>query len=584
MTDPAPAADPGPWADALLAAAVFAVMPAQMGVALRAPAGAVRDIWLAAVRACLPATDPWRRVPLGIADSRLLGGLDLAATLRAGKPVAERGVLAEADGGVAVLAMAERLPAATAGKLAAVLDTGEVPVARDGLYHIDAARIGVIALDEGIGPDEQVPASLRDRLGFLLDLTGIAPAQATPPEPRNVAAARTMLAQVSASDAILSALCGTALALGVESARAPLFALHAARAIAALDGRDAVSQADAAAAARLVLAPRATRLPSAEPPPEQPAEEPPPPPPEGEDAEKPEPPTDQQLEDMLLEAAQAAIPQGLLAQLAAEGLKPRGRADGRIGTPVNNGARGRPAGVRAGEPRGGQRLSVLDTLRAAAPWQAIRRRDGAAAGRLAIRKSDFRVIHRKQNTETTTIFVVDASGSSALNRLAEAKGAVELLLAECYVRRDRVAVLAFRGKTADLLLPPTRSLVRAKRSLAALPGGGGTPLAAGLDAAAALADAVRRRGGSPGLVILTDGRANVARDGAGGRARAEADALAAAKLVRAAGFTGVLIDTSPRPQQAGQDIARAMGARYIPLPYANATMLTQAVRAATASP
>jgi magnesium chelatase subunit D len=90
----------------------------------------------------------------------------------------------------------------------------------------------------------------------------------------------------------------------------------------------------------------------------------------------------------------------------------------------------------------------------------------------------------KQRRETTTIFVVDASGSAALHRLAEAKGAVELLLADCYVRRDRVAMLAFRGKGAELMLPPTRSLVRAKRSLAGLPGGGGTPLAAGMDAAA----------------------------------------------------------------------------------------------------
>ncbi len=354
----------------------------------------------------------------------------------------------------------------------------------------------------------------------------------------------------------------------------------AARAAAALAGRGAVVTEDAAAAARLVLAPRATRLP-AEPPPDQSAEEPPPPKDESAEQEPPEPPTDQQIEDMLLAAAQAAIPSGLLAQLNGASLKSRSRAEGRVGATVNGGARGRPAGVRAGEPRGALRLSVIETLRAAAPWQAVRRRDGAPEGRIAIRKADFRIAHRKQHTETTTIFLVDASGSSALNRLAEAKGAVELLLAECYIRRDKVAVLAFRGRRAELLLPPTRSLVRAKRSLAALPGGGGTPLAAGIDAAAELADSVRRRGGAPSIVLLTDGRANVARDGAGGRAKAEADALAAARLVRATGLAGVLIDTSPRPQQAGQDIARAMGARYLPLPYANAAMLSQAVRAAT---
>ncbi len=141
-----------------------------------------------------------------------------------------------------------------------------------------------------------------------------------------------------------------------------------------------------------------------------------------------------------------------------------------------------------------------------------------------MRREDFRVSRFKQRSETTTVFVVDASGSSALHRLAEAKGAVELLLADCYVRRDSVALIAFRGRRAELLLPPTRSLVRAKRSLAGLPGGGGTPLAAGIDAALALADAMRRRGATPVVVPLTDGRANIARDGAG-RARAGADAL-----------------------------------------------------------
>jgi magnesium chelatase subunit D len=560
-----------PWLDALAAATLFAVDPS-LGVALRAPAGPVRDHWLAHARAGIPPTAPWRRVPLGIADSRLLGGLDLSATLVAGRPVAERGLLAEADGGVVVLAMAERLPAATAGRLALVLDGGEVAVAS--VAH--SSRLGVIALDEGVAADEQPPAGLLDRLGLHLDLSGVAPAAApVAPPPDAIAAARALLPRIRIGDDLLEALCGTALALGVASLRAPLFAARAARAAAALAGRSEVTPADAALAARLVLAPRATRLPSAAPPAAE-AEPPPPPPDRRDDAE--EAPSPEQLDGMLLAAARAAMPAGVLAQLAASAGKPRGHAEGRVGAPVSAGPRGRPAGVRAGEPRGGARLSVIETLRAAAPWQAIRRAESGDGTRLAIRKADFRVIHRKQRSETTTIFVVDASGSSALNRLAEAKGAVELLLADCYVRRDRVAVLAFRGRKAELLLPPTRSLVRAKRSLAALPGGGGTPLAAGIDAAALLADGVRRKGGSPTLVLLTDGRANVARDGSGGRQRAEAEALAAARMVCAAGLTGLLIDTSPRPQPLARELATRMGARYLPLPYANAAMLSQAVR------
>jgi magnesium chelatase subunit D len=148
------------------------------------------------------------------------------------------------------------------------------------------------------------------------------------------------------------------------------------------------------------------------------------------------------------------------------------------------------------------------------------------------------------------------------------------------VRRDQVAVLAFRGAAAEVILPPTRSLVRAKRGLAGLPGGGGTPLAAGLDAAAALALRVRRAGGTPVVVVLTDGRANVGRDGLGGRARAQDEALAAARALRAQGGSVIVIDTSVRPEPAARALALAAGARYLALPQANAAALARAVQGA----
>ena len=226
---------------------------------------------------------------------------------------------------------------------------------------------------------------------------------------------------------------------------------------------------------------------------------------------------------------------------------------------------------------------MIETLRAAAPWQPLRKREAAASGkpvqRIHVQKQDFHVTRFKQVGQTTTLFVVDASGSSALNRLAEAKGAVELLLADCYVRRDRVAVLAFKGKTAELLLPPTRSLARAKRSLAGLPGGGGTPLATAIDAACELADQIKRRGETPVIVLLTDGRGNITRDGSASRFQAGEDALAAAKQVRFARLTSLLLDTSPQPQPAAQAIAQQMGATYVPLPYAGAQSVAQVVRA-----
>jgi magnesium chelatase subunit D len=194
-----------------------------------------------------------------------------------------------------------------------------------------------------------------------------------------------------------------------------------------------------------------------------------------------------------------------------------------------------------------------------------------------VERDDFRVTRYRERTESTIIFAVDASGSAALHRLAEAKGAVELLLNDCYVRRDQVALIAFRGEQSDLLLPPTRSLVRAKRNLSALPGGGGTPLAAGLSAAVELARTAQGRGMTPTLALITDGRANIALDGTADRARAAEDAARLARAVRAEAIPGLVIDMSPRPQRQLETLAREMGAPYLPMPRADAGRLSAAV-------
>jgi magnesium chelatase subunit D len=574
------------WADAALAAALFAVDPEGTGgVALRSLAGPARDRWLAELAGLLPAGTPLRRLPLHATDGRLLGGLDLAATLRAGRPVAERGLLAEADGGVVVAVMAERLPPSTTARLAAVLDTGAVALERDGLSGRDPARIGLVALDEGMAEDERTPAALLDRLAFHLDFTELAAADLGPMPhgAAEIAAARGRLRRVEASAGVHEALCTGAAALGIASSRAPWLASRVARAAAALAGRAEVEPADLTLAGRLVLAPRATALPRGA----ESAPEPPPPDPGPED-ERDTPPSESEptLTDLILTAAAAAIPPDLLAQLRLGTLRRARQAHGgRAGAARQTGARGRPTGVRRGDPKSGARLNVVETLRAAAPWQPLRRRElgGAAPTRVEVRPDDFRITRFKQRTRTTTIFVVDASGSAALNRLAEAKGAVELVLADCYVRRDQVALLAFRGREAELLLPPTRSLVRAKRSLAGLAGGGGTPLAAGIDAALALADPIRRKGETPILILLTDGRANVARDGSGGRPKAEEDALTAARAVRAEALTALVLDISPKPQPLARQVAEEMGARYLPLPFANAATVSAAARAAASA-
>ena len=537
-----------------MAACLLAVDPVGLGGAvLRCRPGPERDRWLATLRALLPSAMQVRRLPPGIGDDALLGGLDLTGTLAAGRPVTRPGMLEATAEGVLVMPMAERLSRA----IVARLNAGQ-----------EAYRYAMIALDEGLD-DEAPPPALADRLAFLPDLSG-AP-EPSPYTAFQAAAARRRLAAVESDEAMIEAILGTAMAAGITSLRAPLLTLRAARAAAALAGRTVPDAADAQLAVRLVLGPRATRLPA---PPEesQPEETPPEPESKGET----EPKTSGMLEDVVLDAAQALLPAQLLATLAAAGLRARTPTAGREGAERVSLKRGRPIGTRPGEPRNGARIALLETLRAAAPWQKLRPRPEHAV--IAVRREDFRIKRFRENTESTAIFVVDASGSSALNRLAEAKGAVELLLAECYSRRDRVAVIAFRGKAAEMLLPPTQSLVRAKRALAGLPGGGASPLASGLDAALAMARLEKRAGRTPLIVVLTDGRANMARDGRTGRPVAEEDALAVARLLLAGKHPILIVDTAPRPQPFSSTLAQAAGGRCLPLPQAGAQALAGAVR------
>jgi magnesium chelatase subunit D len=579
--------------DAGLALAVCALDPAAIGgVILRGPHGPTRDLWVERLSDLLPSGTPVRRVPMGVTEGRLLGGLDLVRTLRAGRPVAERGLLAECDGGVVLLPGAERVAPIIVAGLCAALDTHEARIERDGIADLAPARLGLVAFDESL-EEEAVPLALSERLAIHLDLRGLRPAAIDEPglARHEIDAARTLLPAMATPNAIVEALCATALALGIGSLRAPVLALRVAQAVAALHGRAEVAMEDAAAAARLVLAPRATRLPQQN---AEPDEADPPPPTEADDApEQPEPPPppppeDQQSaesseplggEDIVLEAAKAALPLDLLARIKlAGGDLGRARSSGRSGAMRKSNQRGRPAGTIRGDPRR-ERLDVVETLRVAAPWQVLRRRDGEG-GRVLVQPEDFRIRRRIRRARTTTIFIVDASGSAAFQRLAEAKGAVELLLAECYVRRDEVALVAFRDRAAEVLLPPTRSLVRAKRSLAALPGGGATPLAAGLDAGGALADAVRRKGDTPILIILTDGRANISRDGRVDRAQASQDAVDAARRLRGARCAGLLVDTAARPDPTARVLAEAMGVLYLPLPRADSAALSRMISTA----
>ncbi|MEM9758601.1 MAG: magnesium chelatase subunit D [Pseudomonadota bacterium] len=587
------------WLDAELAAACLMLDGHALGgVRLRARPGPVRDFWLQQTRALAPAERPWRKIPLHCSESRLLGGLDLSATLRSGSPVMARGLLADADGGVGLLCMAERATATLTAPLAALLDDPVLRLEREGVSARQPCRIALIALDEGVD-DEALTPALAERLALHLDLDalGVAVLEDFSLTRRDLEAARLRLADVEIDDDSVASICRATLALGIDSPRAAILATRTARALAALAGDVKVGGEQLEQVLRLVLLPRATRLPAPpeeEPPPEEEqasAEEapqdPPPPAPE-QDGPTPEQEGEEQSrersrdeldDERLLDAAKAVLPADLLKQLVAGRLKSRRqRSSGKSGAQQRHLLRGRPMGSLAGDPRSGARLDLMATLRTAAPWQRLRGPSPGGA-RLRVESDDFRVVRFRQRTQTVTVFVVDASGSSALYRLAEAKGAVELLLADCYVRRDEVALIAFRGEHAELLLPPTRSLVRAKRSLSALPGGGGTPLAAAIDTTSELLEQLERRGVTPAYVMLTDGRANICRDGSAGREAATEDALTAARQLRLRSTApGMVIDTSPRPHRSANRLAKALDARYLPLPNADAAQLQAAVR------
>ena len=532
-----------PFGDALLAVQLLQHDPAGLGGMILRGAGPARDALIAEL-------GPMRRLPIGIDDEALIGGRDLAATLAGRGGTVRPGLLAQADGGLLLVSMAERMSDAVAARIASVMDTGEVLIERDGATARHPARFGLVLLDDGQG-DERVPDRLAERLAFRFDLSAVAPCQILSDSSRFTGES---VGQGEPSPiAALRALAATGLALGIESPRATLLAIRTAQLLA--DG--AAPDEDAlATAARLVLAHRATRMPGT------PESQAPPPPP----TDQGEPEIGDTLDDVVLEAVTAALPPDVLAAMAA-GAGRRTSTGSGGGERRKSPMRGRPLGARAGLPRGGARLALIDTLRAAAPWQKMR---GAAAGdRIAIRRDDLRIKRFETRADATTIFAVDASGSAAVARLGEAKGAVELLLAQAYVKRTEVALIAFRGDSAEVLLPPTRSLTRARRSLADLPGGGGTPLAAGIDAARLLGEAVKGKGRTPFIVLLSDGRGNVG---------AEAT-MSAAKAFGASGLSAVFVDISNRPRPEGAELAVAMNARYLPLPRADAAGLAGAVKA-----
>lgn len=541
-----------PWARLSLALRILAVDPVGMGgLWLRSRAGPVRDIASTAI-AQTHFDRPQRRLSASIDDLALMGGPDPVATLAAGRPVHRPGLLA--NPAVLILPMAESAAPSLTARLAQALDRG---------HH------ALIALDEAAEDGEGLPSTLSDRLGLFLSLEGER-APRLLPKPigrRTLAKARALYPLVTVPPDLTEALAHLAARLGIASPRALLTTRRASRAIAALDGRTEVTETDLIQAAELGLAHRA--LPETEARPDEPPEQPPPEQPDQPD-QQPEEQDLQSLADLLIEAAQAALPPDILAKLQSDRANRAARGASGTGSAKVGNRRGRPLPSRPGRPDGQSRIDLVATLRQAAPWQILRRQTGPHDRALIVHRSDLRLKRFRQVSDRVLIFVVDASGSSAMARLGEAKGAVELMLAQAYSRRDHVALVVLRGAKAELILPPTRSLTTTKARLRGLPGGGGTPLASGLATALDTALRARRQGMTPSLALLTDGRANIALNGQPDRVQAQEDAHRIATAIRAAGIAAVTLDVANRPQPALADLAQTMHSRYVPLPRADA--------------
>lgn len=543
-----------PWERALLALSLAAIDPQGLhGLIIRARTSPARD---ALMQAASALSLPRIRLHPAMTAQLLDGDVDVSATLGSGTVVMQCGLLTRGPS-LLVLPMAERASPYLSARLGQALDTGE--------GHL------LLALDESAEEDEALPAGLADRCAFRISLDDLALGDIGAPDlPDGTARLQKAARRVIIPLDIPEQLVSLAVSLGITSLRAPSFALRAAQAHAALHGRTMLDTDDITAAVTLVFAHRATQLPDT-------SDQTEPPPPENQPEPQSQSDTLDIPDDLLLEAIKASLPPGLLER-APSG---KGKTGAGSGAKRAGSRRGRPLPARTGG-KGDARVDLIATLRAAIPFQTLRKQGKPDSIRPVIYPSDLR--HKRYETlsDRLLIFAVDASGSAAMARLGEAKGAVELLLAEAYARRDHVALIAFRGTQADVLLPPTRSLVQTKRRLAELPGGGATPLASGLTAAFTLAQTATRKGMTPTVILLTDGRANIALDGQPDRPRAASDAQDIARKLATACIDALVIDTTLRPDRTLRALADTMRANYIALPRADARSMSAAVTATLA--
>lgn len=568
-----------------LALMLAAVDPAIGGVLLRGQKGSAKTTLARGLAALLPGRPPFVELPVGATEDRLVGSIDLAAALTGGGVRFSPGLLAAAHGGVLYVDEVNLLPDHLVDVLLDVAASGVNRVEREGISHAHPSRfvlVGSMNPEEGdlrpqlldrfglavdvaasADPDERARAVAR-RLDFDADPPGFRAGWAPADEDHRARLAATRPAPLA--DGLVRAVTGLCASVGAEGLRADLVICRAAAALAGLEGRPEATVDDVRRVAPLALAHRRRRHPFEEP---------------GMSPEE----VDAALDDPGPAAPGAPPPERVAtpdrAGPAATLRAPRdvsGGPDGRRSTV--EGQRGRLVGDRPPSGAVGS-VAVGPTVRAAAAHVIPRsggRSSPADGGALRVGAGDVRQAVREHRAGNLVVLAVDASGSmGAERRMEAAKGAVVSLLLDAYQRRDRVALVTFRGEVADVVLRPTGSVEVARARLAELPTGGRTPLAAGISAALDLAKEAGRTGTHrPLIVLVSDGRATAAPDGV--------DAVEAARqasaAVRRRGIPAVVVDAEDGPTRLGlaADLAERMGARYLTLPELSAGALSAMLR------
>jgi len=602
---------------------LLAVDPSLGGVVIPAAVGAGKSTLARAFADILPEGTPFVELPLNVTEDRLIGGVDLEATLVKGERVVQHGVLSKAHGGVLYVDSLSLLDSSAVSHVMDAMSRGEVLVEREGLSEVHPSKFMLVGTYDP--SDGEVRMGLLDRVGLIVPFTtqndyrarreilqrNITVKDAEGHEDTRdelnmlkgiLDAARELLPQVAMTKEQMQGIVQSALSLGVEGNRVDIFAIRAALASAALNQRTDVDEDDLKLALKLVLVPRATRMPERE---EEeqvqdempPDEEMPPEEPETEDEEAPadtpdsdaeeeQEETPDMIEELMMDAVETELPDNIMNISLASKKKSK---SGSRGEALNN-RRGRFVRSQEGEMRSGK-VALIPTLISAAPWQESRKRDRAKKGHklntaLIINKEDVKVKKFRDKSGTLFIFIVDASGSMALNRMRQAKGAVSHLLQNAYVHRDQVALISFRGKQAQLLLPPSQSVDRAKRELDVLPTGGGTPLASAMYLAWETAKQARTKGTSQFMfVFITDGRGNIGLQSGmnpdlpkATKEEIEQEITGLAASVSADGIASIVVDTQMNYLSRGEapKLAEKLGGRYFYLPNAKAEQIAEA--------